>query len=295
MPFPYLGETRVLNHVTREEAPGKFAQLSDGMTHYEYSDGDGENTVVLIPGFSVPFFIYDPTFQELSRSGCSVLRYDLFGRGWSDRPRLQYDIHLFVKQLRELINTLEIKHVNLIGLSMGGPIAAAYVTNYSNTVDKLILIDPVGARPLNLPVLLNMVKIPLLGELIIGLVGNSGMLKSIAADFYRSELARPFLDAYKVQLEYQGFKRAILSTLRNNMLGEFIDVYRSVGKMKLPVLLIWGCEDKTVPFEQNELIRTVLPDAKFHAIESSGHIPHYEKPEIVNPILASFLNDRKLA
>jgi pimeloyl-ACP methyl ester carboxylesterase len=295
MPFPYLGETKVLNNFTRQNAPGRFIQLSDGMTHYEYSGGDEESTVILIPGFSVPFFIYDPTYLGLSRSGHSVLRYDLYGRGWSDRPNVQYDINLFVKQLGELIDKLEIKRVNLIGLSMGGPIAAAYAMKFPNTVRSLSLIDPVGGRPLDLPVLLKLVKIPVLGEFIIGLVGNPGMLKSIAADFYHSELARPFFDAYKVQLEYRGFKRAILSTLRNHLLGEFLDVYRSVERMKIPVLLIWGCEDATVPFEQHKLLREIFRDAQFHAIDSSGHIPQYEQPDIVNPILISFLNDPKTA
>ena len=175
---------------------------------------------------------------------------------------------------------------------MGGPIAAAFITNFPNTVNGLILIDPVGARSLELPLLLNLVKIPLIGEMIIGLFGNSGILRSIAADFYQTGLAGPMLKAYEVQLQYGGFKRAILSTLRNNMLGNFLGLYQSVGIMKLPVLLIWGCQDHTVPFEQHRLIREALPDAEFNAIESSGHIPHFEKPEIVNPILYSFLNDR---
>jgi pimeloyl-ACP methyl ester carboxylesterase len=33
-----------------------------------------------------------------------------------------------------------------------------------------------------------------------------------------------------------------------------------------------------------------IPHAEFHAIENCGHIPHYEKPEIINPILLEFLS-----
>jgi pimeloyl-ACP methyl ester carboxylesterase len=32
-----------------------------------------------------------------------------------------------------------------------------------------------------------------------------------------------------------------------------------------------------------------MPNVQFHAIEQAGHIPHYEKPAQVNPILLEFL------
>ena len=81
-------------------------------------------------GFSVPYFIWDPTFKFLTKSGFRVLRYDLFGRGYSDRPKLRYDIDLFCKQLRELLDTLGFEQINLMGLSMGGPITATFTARY---------------------------------------------------------------------------------------------------------------------------------------------------------------------
>ena len=104
--FPYLGETKELNEATRANVPGSFVQLSDGYTHYELGGPENGQPVVLVHGFSVPYFIWDPTFAFLAKSGFRVLRYDLFGRGYSDRPKLRYDIDLFCKQLRELLDTL---------------------------------------------------------------------------------------------------------------------------------------------------------------------------------------------
>jgi len=42
--------------------------------------------VALVHGFSVPYYVWDPTAPELARAGFRVLRYDLYGRGYSDRP-----------------------------------------------------------------------------------------------------------------------------------------------------------------------------------------------------------------
>ena len=127
MPFPYRDETKELNDETRKNATGSFIQLADGITHYELGGNEPNEVVVLIHGFSVPYFIYDPTFKFLTESGFRVVRYDLFGRGFSDRPAARYDIDLFVNQLAGLLDALRVtRPVNLIGLSLGGIIASTF-------------------------------------------------------------------------------------------------------------------------------------------------------------------------
>ncbi|HET7142466.1 MAG TPA: alpha/beta hydrolase [Anaerolineales bacterium] len=290
MSFPYLDEIKELDETTRREADGSFIALADGTTHFELSGDVNGAVVVLVHGFSVPYFIYDNTFAFLVNEGFRVLRYDLFGRGYSDRPRLDYNIDIFVKQLKNLLDGLNIKQVSLLGLSMGGPITTAFTSKYPEYVTKQILIDPAGARPIKLSSILFLAKIPILSELFLGLLGSANMVKNIAADIFDSKLVRHFQERYKVQMQYKGFKRAILSTIRSNMLESFEKFYLSVGKLKIPTLLFWGKNDATVPFEHSKIILAAIPHAQFHAIENCGHIPHYEKPEIVNPILLEFLS-----
>jgi len=55
------------------------------------------------------------------------------------------------------------------------------------------------------------------------------------------------------------------------------------------ILLIWGREDHTVSFDRSAAVRTAFPRAEFHAIDSAGHIPQYERPEVVNQLLLKFL------
>lgn len=290
MPFPYLGEIKELNESARKALGGSFVSLSDGVTHYELS-GDREGApVVLVHGFSVPSFIYDPTFEFLVGSGFRVLRYDLIGRGLSDKPKIRYDIHLFVRQLKELLDALNMPKVDLVGLSMGGPVTAAFIEKHSRYVRRHVLIDPAGAKSVELPNTLKAAKLPILGELLIGLFGSASMVKGIATDLFDPALVREFQEKYKVQMEYVGFKQAILSTMRNGMLESFLETYRKLGALKKPTLLFWGEKDTTTPFADHPLIREALPHAEFHAIPNCGHIPHYEKPDVVNPILLEFLS-----
>jgi pimeloyl-ACP methyl ester carboxylesterase len=219
--FPYLGETKKLNEATRADTPGEFVQLTNGWTHFELSGPDDGNSIVLVHGFSVPYFIWDPTFEFLTASGFRVLRYDLFGRGFSDRPRTRYDIDLFCQQLRDLLDTLGFEKTNLVGLSMGGPIVATFSARYPDRVGKLVLVDPAGARPVTLSGILRAALAPGFGELALGLFGRNQLTSEVASDFYKPVNIKAFAQKYMIQMGYKGYMRAILSTTRTGMLGDF--------------------------------------------------------------------------
>lgn len=248
--------------------------------------------VVLVHGFSVPYFIWDPTFAALTSAGFRVLRYDLFGRGFSDRPRARYNMDLFVRQLHDLLDALNLPQVNLIGLSMGGPISTAFTVKFPERVHKLALIDPVGKQDMPLSWLYKAAFLPGLSELILGLAGTENMVKGAASDFFDPEHVAMFQEKYRVQMQYRGFKRAILSTLRNKMVSGHPAIYDQLGKLSKPVLLFWGRDDQTLPFEHSRDIAAAVPGIEFHPIEGAGHIPHFEKREIVNPILINFLRKK---
>src|SRR5690349_21720301 len=193
MAFSYRDETKELNDLTRQEASGSFIQLSDGVTHYELSNPAAEPTVVLVHGFSVPYFIYDPTFEFLTGEGFRVVRYDLFGRGFSDRPETPYDIDLFVRQLGDLLDGLgSTGPVTLAGLSTGGPITAVFTARHPERVNKLVLIDPVGAKQLPFAPILKIASMPMLGETIISLLRSDNLNNKLASRFFDRELIGHF-------------------------------------------------------------------------------------------------------
>lgn len=268
-----------------------FASLSAGYTHYELSGATDAEVVVLVHGFSVPSFIWDPTYRMLTEAGFRVLRYDLFGRGYSDRPKTRYDIDLFVRQLADLLDALDIKEpINLCGLSMGGPITATFTTRFPEHVKNLILFDPAGTRAIQLSQTIKSGLLTGVGELFFSLFGNRMLLNSIATDFYEPKQLKAFLARYREQMQYRGFRRAILSTVREGMLGNFSSTYAGIGQQKKPVLLIWGRKDQTVPYKHSQRLLELIPQVEFHTIEKAGHLPHYERPEIVDPILLNFLS-----
>ena len=79
-------ESETLTDAVRSQVSGSFLRLADGVVHYELAGPPptvlDARTVVLIHGFSVPYYIWDPTFEALAQAGFRVLRYDLYGRGY---------------------------------------------------------------------------------------------------------------------------------------------------------------------------------------------------------------------
>lgn len=287
--FPYRGETRYITPEERDRLPGEFIELSDGVTHYELGGPKNGPVVVMVHGFAVPMFILDATYQALIQAGFRVLLYDLFGRGFSDRPFVKYDRDLFIRQLVDLLESLQITQVvSLLGLSMGGIISAAFADEYPGRVDTLVLVDPAGF-PLRFSPLIKLFALPGLGEILFSLVGEGNLENGILGSMYDPDHIREFKQRLKSQMRYKGYKRALLSTVRAGFIDRGNATYRRIGRSDLPVLLIWGEEDTTVPFKHSHTLVKLIPQVEFHPIPGAGHIPHYEKPEIVNPILIDFL------
>jgi pimeloyl-ACP methyl ester carboxylesterase len=287
--FASGSESYSLNEQSRSSAPGQFAELSNGSVHYEYTESEGKPAVVLVHGFSVPYYVWDPTVDVILKAGFSVLRYDLYGRGYSDRPQIEYDLVLYIKQLHDLINDLKLDGpIHLVGLSQGAPIVAAYANRYPDRIASIALIDPLiipvetkDIFPLNLP---------LVGEFIARVVLIPYILPgSQVNDFHHPEDFPDWEEKYRVQIQYKGFRRAILSSIRNLVEIQPLDEYKAAAEHDIPFLLIWGREDQTIPYSDIEVFLEVIPAAEINIIEQAGHLPHYERPGIVNPILLEYL------
>ncbi len=289
-----FGESRDLDAAARAAAPGQFVALPEGMVHYEMAGPPEGQVVVLVHGFSVPYHIWDPTFAALVRAGFRVLRYDLYGRGYSDRPDTTYDADLFDRQLLGLLSALDISGpVDLIGLSMGGAIAVVFTSRHPDRVRRLVLIDPAGL-PQKPSLMARLVTLPRLGEWMMGLLGDRVLVAGLRDDFYDTDrFPDPaYVEKYRRQMPYRGFKKALLSTLRSGLLTGVRAEYESVGRQDRPVLLIWGRRDRVIPFALSREVRRLIPNLEFRAIEEAGHVPHYERADRVNPLLIEFLKSR---
>src|SRR5690606_27450134 len=144
---------------------------SDGYVHYKITGPQTGPVVVLVHGFSMPLFIYEPLALRLEEKGYRVLRIDLFGRGLSDRPDADYSPGLFTRQLRDVLGHLEISTpVRLVGTSMGGIVVSHFTLSHPEKVQQLVLIAPAGF-PMEIPTIAKVTRLPGLGDYLMKTVG----------------------------------------------------------------------------------------------------------------------------
>jgi len=202
-----IKEKKNLNKGVREMLPGTFIELEDGTVHYQIGGPNEGEPIVLVHGFSSPLFIWDPTYIFLVDNGFRVLRYDLFGRGYSDRPKIKYTEDLFDRQLHQLIEKLQFnkhgKRITVIGLSMGGIIAVNYTDNHPEFVKRLVLVDPAGF-PTGKKLIPLILKIPFLNKLLFRYVGSKRLVSRINDDLLNPERFPEISISFREQMEYRG-------------------------------------------------------------------------------------------
>jgi pimeloyl-ACP methyl ester carboxylesterase len=284
VPLARSVERGPLDASARRQAPGQFVTLSHGIVHVRIAGPEQGRPVILVHGFSVPSYVFDKTTDDLAASGFRVIRFDLYGRGWSDRPDVDYDRELFANQLVELMDTLQIAKADVLGLSMGGAVAGRFAAEHPERVRSVVLVAPL-TRAHDISVM----AWPGVGEWLT----RAWFLPSLAAnqleDFPHPERVPGWTERFQPQMRYDGFGRAILSTMRHLAVASSVPDFEKVGRSGLPVLLVWGEADKTVPYAEHLDVQRAIPQAQFVSLPGLGHLTVVEDPATTDPRIAAFL------
>jgi pimeloyl-ACP methyl ester carboxylesterase len=278
-----------LDQSVRSSAPGQFVRLSDGFTHYEIEGPSTGPVVVLAAGATVPYYIWDPTFAALVKAGFRVLRYDYYGRGYSDRPDVPFTQELYVRQFTELVDALHITQpFDLVGLSFGGSVITSVAARHPSRVRSLVYVDPAFRTPETLSAIESM---PRVWNVLTAILDERSWADGQLNDFLHPERFPDWPAKYRVQLQYHGFRRSRLSDAVNNLASDQREELQNVGNDPRPVLVIWGRQDPNVPFELSASLLGVMPSARLVAVDDAGHLPQWEQPAIVHPALIAFLRE----
>ena len=126
-------------------------QVAGGLKlHYLDFGGEGKPVLVCIHGLTGNAHNFDALAPHLA-ARYHVLSVDVRGRGdsaWG--APLDYNLQVYVSDLKEFLDARGIKRVSLVGTSMGGIISMMYAGGYPETVERLVLndigpeIDPAG-------------------------------------------------------------------------------------------------------------------------------------------------------
>ncbi|WP_428263330.1 alpha/beta fold hydrolase [Haliangium sp.] len=272
-----------------------FAALPRGTTHYELSGPPSGPLVVLVHGTSGPMTVWDRTAPTLADAGYRVLRFDLYGRGYSDRPDEDYDLALYVEQIERLLDSIEGLRAGaeahgmvVMGSSLGALITSEYALQHPQAVRAVALIGPAGF-PLQASPLAKLINVPGVAEYMMSVVGDRQLVTHHRGYFEEPEAFSAYHDGFASMLRYRDTKRAILRTLRNAPLQSFLDRYRDFGRLGMPTLVVWGENDATFPYANHRELLDRVPHAELVTVEATRHLPQLERSDVVGPALVAFL------
>ena len=265
-------------YITKDETfrdsiqTGFFTELSHGFTYYEIENRKSDNVLVFIHGYSVPSYIWDKTYNSAKEKGFKVVRIDLYGRGYSENPMVEYSDSLFANQVIELLDELEIDNASFIGLSNGGRVITKVADLKPNIVNKLVY---VSASSFGEHI---EIKDKSVSELeISNFIENNypTISKSQLSDFKHPENYPKWDDKYENLLKYKGFARALISTRKNHVNLDF--ELKEISDSNMKVYTIWGDSDSVVVYNKIKgKLNKLIPNRFEYIVPNSGHLPHIE-------------------
>ncbi|MDX1453312.1 MAG: alpha/beta hydrolase [Oleiphilaceae bacterium] len=284
-------ESQTLNNATRDALGVQYATLEHGATAYQIANQTAEKTIVFVHGFSVPSYVWDPTFDYFAQQGYRTLRFDLYGRGFSDRPELDYQIDFFVSQLDQLLTYLKIEQpIHLVGLSMGGPVVTRFTHRFYERVASLSLLAPLVHTPEDPAI--KLLATPLLGDYLATTLMMPRILNSLSTSVYNPASFPDWHEKMARHSHYKGYRRALLSTLQTLNGRNFMEDYQALGQTTVPVQLAWGKNDQVLPFAEHKKVLEAVERVEFLALDQCGHLPQLEHPDIINRWLRDFTQNR---
>lgn len=270
-----------------------FVMLSEGKVHFRREGPRNAPTILLIHGFHTPSFVWNDYFLPLTEAGYQVISFDNYGRGLSDRPEGDYTLTRTRTLIEELLDHLGVtRPLHLVGYSMGGVTAADFAVTHPEKARSLTLIAPAGTG--TQPLTVSALTWSPLGDILMTEIGP----RLSAARMEQAALASTdpdrFRDHWQASAGLDGSGRALLSTLCHYPLWGSEELYRRLEAGKLPVQVIWGEQDSTVPFSEAARLIAALPSAQLHTYKSIGHEITYSHPALVTGHLTDFVESHRL-
>jgi pimeloyl-ACP methyl ester carboxylesterase len=253
--------------------------MSDPADLHVIEQGEGP-PVVLIHGFGANAFTWAKIRVMLSLRS-TVFALDLKGFGDSPKPDDHaYTLRDHAECVLRLVEQRGLTEVALVGHSFGGAVALLAALELQRRAPgrlrRLVLIGSIGA-PQRIPPELQMLRTPVLGELLVATSPLWLVRAALLASYHDPRrIEDAYVEAYTAPLRTRAGRRALLRTLRQTTLGDLQALFGRCRELDVPVLLLWGRQDRIVPLAAAERLQAAIPGARLIVLERCGHIPQEE-------------------
>ena len=253
--------------------------------------------VLLLPGLGDPAETWEEAMSALAKAGYHAVALDLPGHGASDKPRdpAAYRLRSITSLLDTVADELGARRLALVGVSLGGLVAAHYAASQPERVAAQALVAPAGLSPELTPFLRWLAR-PIIGHFLAA--PPKGLLRRGLRAMVRQQRAVPeaFVETYYRYRHTAGAASALVHIMRQGIAkGQLRPDALLPLRLRdcgVPTLLVLGRDDPLVPHRQGEALVAAMPSASLWLVPECGHWPHREHPEAFHERLLAFLWER---
>jgi pimeloyl-ACP methyl ester carboxylesterase len=257
------------------------------LCYQEYGAGP---PLVILPGLGTSIDFWQLSIPELATRH-RVIAIDLPGFGKSDKPDAEYDLLWIDEQVCALLDQRGVWRATFIGGSMGGHLGLLMALTHPERVERLVIMGSSGVWPPPGP-LLNLALNTLFNEPLVTLYLRQHWPAIYGLMFVHRTPLTDRIFRYQMALRANGGAFAAEGRASTRALRSIF--YHSVrdrlSEIKVPVLLIWGAQDKIHPAESARLFRAGLPDSRLVIVPDAGHEVMVDQPETFNRLVLAFLD-----
>jgi len=276
-----------IENITLPTARAEYIEVEKNV-HLHITDAGEGQVIVLIPGWPLSDEMYEYQYNDLINHNFRVIGITLRGFGRSSKPYGAYDYDVHALDIKRVLDQLEIEDATLCGFSMGGAIAAMYVSLYGTMrVSKLVLAaaaTPCWTQRDDFPynihqsdvddlIALNNTDRPML-------LSNFAKIFSATKNTLNKGIGKWLTDINLGASSYATAK--CLMALRDT------DLRNDLKKIEIPTLIMHGKKDKICSYDLAKQTKKLIPDSRIVAFQKSGHSLFLEETKKFNAELIKF-------
>lgn len=280
-------------------------------TRYTYQRCGGREQnesppVLLLHGFGASIGHWQHNIEFLAAHH-TVYGLDLIGWGGSRKPNIDYTINLWVDQVYDFWQTFVGQPMILVGNSIGSLVALVAAARHPEMAISTIMVSlpdlsaeqEMIPRPLQPMVngIKRLIFNPPFLHTLFRIVSQPKVARKWAqiayakAERVTDELVDLFLTPAQEREASAAFVRIMQGMTSSNFSP---NIRRLLPEMQIPMLLIWGCEDRMIPPGTANILLELNPRLELVNLEAAGHCAHDEMPDEVNNIIRNWLDSPNL-
>jgi 4,5:9,10-diseco-3-hydroxy-5,9,17-trioxoandrosta-1(10),2-diene-4-oate hydrolase len=278
------------------ESTSRYAEVDvDGplKLHYHEAGVGNDQTVILLHGGGPGASSWTNFARNIAvlAQHFHVLAVDQPGYGHSDKRAEHGQFNRYAATaLKGLFDHLGIERAPVVGNSLGGGTAVRFALDYPDRAGRLVLMGP-GGLSVNL-----FSPDPTEGVKRLNKFAMAPTRENLEAFLqimvYDRKLITPELVDQRFELASTPESLAATIAMGKSFAGADFEagmMWREVYRLRQPVLLIWGREDRVNPLDGALVALKTIPRVQLHVFGQCGHWAQVEKFDEFNRLTIDFL------